>query len=169
MRPQHPKTDKNQARLLADLRATGWPHIALDVSALPVRKAGGDLFIGGWSHRHGGFRWLLVEVKRPGLPLTASERAVQDRVRKLGGDAYLVAYSAEDVLRWFGVLRDAGAEQPLPCALRELAEAWEREAMARVPPDYASRGLEYKFLAMDNEAAGLARAAEELRELIGGE
>ena len=50
--------------------------------------------------------------------------------------------------------------------LRELASMWKAEAIRRVPEDYASRGLQSKYLKLDNEAAGLDSCADELLELL---
>lgn len=52
--------------------------------------------------------------------------------------------------------------------LKNLADKWHREALAQVPPEYASRGLHDKYLRMDVEAAGLVSCADELRELLVG-
>lgn len=47
-----------------------------------------------------------------------------------------------------------------------LAQKWDKEAWAQVPEEYSSRNLHYKFLKLDNEAAGLSTCAEELKALI---
>ena len=56
--------------------------------------------------------------------------------------------------------------EDLASKLYALADRWESEALQSVPEVYADRDLHYKYLALDNEASGLARAAEELRELL---
>jgi hypothetical protein len=47
-----------------------------------------------------------------------------------------------------------------------LAQSWDKEAWGQIPDDYSSRNLHYKFLKLDNEAAGLSACANELKELI---
>ena len=47
-----------------------------------------------------------------------------------------------------------------------LAQDWDKRAWKQVPTEYSSRNLHYKFLKLDNEAAGLVTCAEELKALI---
>jgi hypothetical protein len=47
-----------------------------------------------------------------------------------------------------------------------LAQDWDKRAWEEVPVDYSSRNLHYKYMKLDNEAAGLSTCAEELKELI---
>ena len=50
--------------------------------------------------------------------------------------------------------------------LEALAQALRKEAMAQVPEEYRTRGLEAKYLKLDVEAAGLYEAACRLQEII---
>ena len=50
--------------------------------------------------------------------------------------------------------------------LQALVQALREEARRDVPEEYQKRGLEYKYLAADNYAAGLDEAAARLEELI---
>ena len=50
--------------------------------------------------------------------------------------------------------------------LLELASKWKKEAMERVPEEYASRDLHRKYLNCDNYAGGLNDCADELLELL---
>lgn len=50
--------------------------------------------------------------------------------------------------------------------LLELARRWKKEAMERVPEEYASRDLHRKYLNCDNYAGGLNDCADELLELL---
>ena len=49
---------------------------------------------------------------------------------------------------------------------KALAADWRKRAMDRVPQDYDCRGLSEKYLGMDNIAAGLIMAAEELEDVL---
>lgn len=57
-------------------------------------------------------------------------------------------------------------KQDLIKKLTALAQDWDRRAREQVPPEYSSRNLHYKFLKLDNEAAGLSICADELKSLI---
>ncbi len=48
----------------------------------------------------------------------------------------------------------------------ELMHGWRREAMDLVPDEYALHNVIYKYFTLDNKAAGLRRAADELEELL---
>lgn len=50
--------------------------------------------------------------------------------------------------------------------LWQLVANWRNEALASVPPEYFERGLEYKYLKMDNQAAGMDDCADDLQALI---
>ena len=88
------------------------------------------------------------------------------------GDGVVHVLSREKALRlaaWIEELADSIKEEAVAdfaSKLYALADKWESEALQSVPKAYADRGLHYKYLALDNEASGLARAAEELRELL---
>ena len=103
-RPRHPRPDGNQAQIKADLKASGFVHIWLNISPLSVKEGGADTLVLGYSLRLKRATLLLVEIKQPGKKLNANEQEFHDDVReKFGLDAPLiVAYSAEDILRWFG-------------------------------------------------------------------
>jgi hypothetical protein len=53
-------------------------------------------------------------------------------------------------------------------SLLALAQKWEYEAAKQIPPEYKIRNLDYKYLKCDNEAAGLAICADELKEWLAG-
>lgn len=55
---------------------------------------------------------------------------------------------------------------PLIKKLIALAQDWDKRAWEQVPVDYSSRNLHYKFMKLDNEAAGLSTCAEELKALV---
>ena len=50
--------------------------------------------------------------------------------------------------------------------LEALVQALREEAMAQVPEEYRSRGLEAKYLKLDVEAGGLYEAACQIEEII---
>ena len=50
--------------------------------------------------------------------------------------------------------------------LETLVQALRKEAMAQVPEEYRSRGLEDKYLKLDVYAAGLEEAASRIQEII---
>jgi hypothetical protein len=50
--------------------------------------------------------------------------------------------------------------------LRDLVAKWREGALACVPPEYAERRLHYKYLKLDNYAAGLDDAADELDKAL---
>jgi len=50
----------------------------------------------------------------------------------------------------------------MPTTLRQLEEELRKQAMAMVPPEYADRDLHYKYFRLDNEAAGLIAAADDI-------
>jgi len=50
--------------------------------------------------------------------------------------------------------------------LEALAQALRKEAMAQVPEEYRTRGLETKYLKQDVEAGGLYEAACQIEEII---
>ena len=98
-RPHHPRPDANQQQIRRDLEASGFPHVWLDVSSLPVRLAGCDVYVIGFSLRHGEVVCLPVEIKMPGEELNENEQQFFLRVYDLGdGDIPLLAYCAEDIL-----------------------------------------------------------------------
>ena len=103
-RPHHPRTDANQSEIRADLVACGFPHVWCDVSSLPVRLAGVDVYVYAYSCRHGRVMCLPVEIKMPRENLNENERKFWAEVAELGGggDIPLKAEYAEDILRWFG-------------------------------------------------------------------
>jgi len=104
-RPRHPKPDANQSQVHDDLKASGFPHIWLDVSSLPVKLAGVDVYVIGWSQCHGRVECLPVEVKMEGEKLNRNEREFFDSVEALGYlgvDIPIIARRAEDILDWFG-------------------------------------------------------------------
>lgn len=47
-----------------------------------------------------------------------------------------------------------------------LVSRWRDNALAAIPPEYSERGLVWKYLKMDNEAAGFITCADELSELL---
>lgn len=50
--------------------------------------------------------------------------------------------------------------------LHEIVTRWESDAMDRVPPEYAGRGLHDKYFRMDNESAGMMTCADEIAMLL---
>ncbi len=56
----------------------------------------------------------------------------------------------------------------VPEEVRRLPEQWRQEAREQIPEEYTVRGLENKYLAGDNQAAGLDDAAEELEFVLNG-
>jgi len=54
---------------------------------------------------------------------------------------------------------------PEPTTLHELIEKLRREALESVPVEFKSRGLEYKYLKMDNYAAAQNDIADELARI----
>lgn len=105
-RPTYPKPDENQAKIKADLKASGFRHKWFDVSSLPISKAGGDAFVLGQSLIYHIPTLVLVEIKQYGESLNKNERELHDEVREMFGAfvPVIVAYCAEDILRWFGAL-----------------------------------------------------------------
>lgn len=55
--------------------------------------------------------------------------------------------------------------EALKAAMREKAREWRKEARDSVPPEYAGRNMHYKYLKMDNYAAGQDDCADELEAL----
>ena len=52
--------------------------------------------------------------------------------------------------------------------IAELIIKWRKKALATVPPEYADRQMHDKYLRLDNWAAGLDEAADELEDLLLG-
>lgn len=103
MRPRHARPDCVQSEIVSDLRQLGF--FVLDVSQLA--HLGFDLLVCGYSRKMLGPEWLAVEVKSTkGSPLTEREAEVQaEMVQQFGENApIIVAWSAEDVLRWYGAM-----------------------------------------------------------------
>lgn len=102
-RPRYAKKDANQSEIVADLEKLGL--LVFDVSHLA--HLGCDLIVVGF-HR----RWLrpiplLVEVKSSkDAELTKREAEVQAEMQYRFKDEapYIVAYSAEDVARWYKMM-----------------------------------------------------------------
>jgi len=55
---------------------------------------------------------------------------------------------------------------PLLRPLEELIEKLREMAIEIVPPEYADRDLHYKYLKLDNRAAGLDEAADALERVL---
>ena len=105
-RPRHPRTDENQSQIKADLEQSNFPHLWCDVSSLPVSKAGVDVYVYGYSLRHGRVMVLPVEIKMPGEKLNDNEIRFFGAVAILDTDDIpLMAVCAEDILRWFGRMK----------------------------------------------------------------
>jgi hypothetical protein len=95
MRPRYPKTDKNHAEVVNQLRAFGF--VVIDVSSLPVPAL--DCFVGGWSERHKDYTWIQCEIKTEAGQLNDAE------AEYLAANLHLpiiLVRRVEDVLHWFG-------------------------------------------------------------------
>lgn len=90
---KHSKTDANHATIRDELRGLGFD--VDDVYFIPGLY---DMLVSGQDEtgRETGVR---VEVKQPGKKLTDDEREYWQRQRHRN---LIVAYTTEDVLRWFG-------------------------------------------------------------------
>jgi hypothetical protein len=100
-RPRHPQPDANQAAIIRQVERFG--AVVCNVSSLPVKLAGCDLFVFDWSLETHRVELHAFEVKMPGETLTENERKFWDRVTALGAqDVLHRAEKAEDVQRVFG-------------------------------------------------------------------
>ena len=93
------RVDKNQVAIVAELRALG-----MDVDHVHQVKNLYDLVVTGIPADYHRPVSLRVEVKSPGGKLTEGEADFWDKQRHTGN--LIIAYSAEDVLRWFGRIDD---------------------------------------------------------------
>lgn len=50
--------------------------------------------------------------------------------------------------------------------LAALVVEWEARAQEQIPAYYKKRGMGYKYLCIDNEAAGLSYCADELHDVL---
>lgn len=101
MRPRHPQADTNQAEIIRQVEQCG--AVVCNVSSLPVRLAGCDLYVFGWSLETHQVELHAFEVKMPGEALTANEREFWARVAALGAqDVLHRAERVQDVLGVFG-------------------------------------------------------------------
>lgn len=100
-RPRHPCPDANQAEIIRQVERCG--AVVCNVSSLPVRLAGCDLYVFDRNVVTERVELHAFEVKQPGEALTASEREFWARVEALGAQNVLHRTErAEDVLRVFG-------------------------------------------------------------------
>lgn len=100
-RPRHPCPDANQAEIICQVERCG--AVVCNVSSLPIRLAGCDLYVFDWSLETQQVEIHAFEVKMPGEMLTTSERKFWARVEALGaGNVLHRAECVEDVLQVFG-------------------------------------------------------------------
>ena len=90
------RVDGNQKQMVMELRAMGY-----QVDIVSQLKRLYDLVVTGKTALYGdAVRTVRVEVKMPGEDLTIAEKEYHDRNRY--PETLLIAYSTDDVLRWFG-------------------------------------------------------------------
>ena len=100
-RPRHPCPDANQAEIIRQVERSG--AVVCNVSSLPVRLAGCDLYVFDWSVVTQRVELHAFEVKQSGEALTLNERKFWARVKALGAqDVLHRGERMEDVLRVFG-------------------------------------------------------------------
>lgn len=112
-------------------------------------------------------RWqqLAHDAKQPG----SDRRAIRQRKQQL--DAGRVVDFSTAIRDLQAALRSRKPAEPdrfaqLLDACTELANNWRQQALAEVPEDYRTRGLESKYLKLDNAAAGVDGCAFDLAELV---
>lgn len=92
------KVDANQAQIVRELRAMGFR-----VDLVHRLKKLYDLVVTGKFDKSFSDNFVAtvrVEVKKPGEPLTVDEKEYWDA--EPFPETLIIAYSTEDVLRWFG-------------------------------------------------------------------
>lgn len=89
--------------------------------------------------------------------------------RKQHSTESLVTMWAEFAERIQGIVAERDALQAKLDAAKGLVGKWRKEARDAVHPDYAKRDLHYKYLRLDNEAAGWNDCADELARVLDGE
>ena len=106
MRPHRgTRNDANQSQIVEELRYLGF-YVVI-ISRLPGRLGGLDLLVLNRKRGSDTPAWLMVEVKTSReAPFTKEETATLVELEERFGDAapVLVAYTVEDVLRWYGMV-----------------------------------------------------------------
>ena len=101
-RPKYPKTDKNQAQIVEELRSLGFDvDIVSDLPGLYdiVVSGGRSAYVYGNQWVHDVPASVRVEIKSEDGLLTDTE--IEYYMKQNHKKSYLVAYSTKDILQWF--------------------------------------------------------------------